>query len=64
MNSQDLTAREKEVLSLIVKGCGDKEISENLHVSFTTIRTHVQSIFTKTGAKNRKELIVQILSEK
>jgi len=48
-----LTAREREVLRLLATGLGDKEMVEPLGMAFSTLRTHLESIFEKTGAKGR-----------
>jgi len=52
-----LTAREREVVSLIVEGLLDKQIAERLGISYTTVRTHVDRTFQKMGAGNRATLI-------
>ena len=51
-----LTPREREVLLLLVEGATNKEIADRLHVSEGTVKHHLTSIFTKTGATNRLEL--------
>ena len=62
MDIHNLTRKENEVLNLIVKGLGDKEIAKSLFVCVPTVRTHITSIFTKMDVNNRKELIIKILS--
>lgn len=47
-----LTAREIEILHLICKEYSNKEISEKLFISISTIETHRSSMFCKTGSKN------------
>jgi two-component system, NarL family, nitrate/nitrite response regulator NarL len=51
-----LTPREREVLSLVVQGCGNKEIASRLTVSEETIKHHLTRMFDKVGAANRLEL--------
>ena len=51
-----LTPREREVLSLVVQGCGNKEIALRLAVSEETIKHHLTRMFDKVGAGNRLEL--------
>jgi two-component system nitrate/nitrite response regulator NarL len=51
-----LTPREREVLSFVVQGCGNKEIAQRLSVSEETIKHHLTRMFDKVGAANRLEL--------
>ncbi|HKR51034.1 MAG TPA: response regulator transcription factor [Pseudonocardiaceae bacterium] len=55
---QQLTKREREVLVLIGEGLSNTEIAQQLHVGVTTVKTHVASLMTKTGAPNRVRLAV------
>ena len=48
-----LTAREIEILTLIVPGATNEEISETLHISPHTVRTHIYNIFKKINVPNR-----------
>ncbi|WP_282081214.1 helix-turn-helix domain-containing protein [Aquimarina algiphila] len=52
-----ISNREKEVIALIVTGKKNKEISDELFVDISTIKSHINNIYRKTGVKNRKELI-------
>jgi NarL family two-component system response regulator LiaR len=51
----DLTPREQEVLSLIVEGLSNPEISERLVIGLSTVKTHVSNILSKLGVSNRVE---------
>jgi NarL family two-component system response regulator LiaR len=51
----DLTAREREVLALLVEGKSNVEIAENLAVSLSTARFHVSAIIDKLGVANRTQ---------
>jgi NarL family two-component system response regulator LiaR len=51
----DLTKQEREVLTLLVKGSSNLEISAQLLISTATVKYHLTNIFTKLGAKNRVE---------
>lgn len=55
-NSAGLTAKEREVLVLLLCGCSNPEIAEKLYVAVPTVRTHVRSILRKLGATCRKDL--------
>jgi DNA-binding NarL/FixJ family response regulator len=54
----DLTAREGEVLALIAQGLTNRDIGASLYVSAHTVKTHINHIFAKTGAKSRVEAIL------
>ena len=49
----DLTPREAEVLRLIAAGQTNREIARGLFVTEATVKTHVNRIFAKTGARDR-----------
>lgn len=53
----DLTAREREVLVLLVKGLHNNEIAVRLRVSQSTIKGHVSNILAKLGATSRTEAV-------
>ncbi len=48
-----LTSREAEVLELIAAGLNNREIAERLVVSEATVKTHINHVFSKTGARDR-----------
>ena len=51
--AEPLTGREEEVLALVARGLTNRDVGERLHVSETTVRTHVSRILAKVGVKNR-----------
>jgi DNA-binding NarL/FixJ family response regulator len=53
----ELTAREVEVLKLIAAGFSNTEIAGALVVSSATVKTHVNHIFQKTGARDRAQAV-------
>lgn len=61
--SPELTAREKEVLKLIVQGKNNQEISDTLFVSIHTTKAHVSSILAKLCVNDRVQAAVKALKE-
>jgi DNA-binding NarL/FixJ family response regulator len=53
----DLTSREVEVLKLIAAGLSNTEIAAALVVSGATVKTHINHIFQKTGARDRAQAV-------
>ncbi len=52
-----LSEREIEVLALYASGLTQKRVAESLHISQTTVHTHIGRIYVKTGLHSRQELI-------
>ncbi len=52
-----LTAREREVLALLVAGHGHAGVARILHISPQTARTHIQNIIEKVGVHSRLEVV-------
>lgn len=53
----DLTARERDVLSLIVEGSTNQEIARRLVIAPDTVKSHVKQILRKFGVTNRAQVI-------
>lgn len=51
----DLTEREDEILRLIAQGARDREIADQLFISESTVKKHVQNVLRKLHARNRVE---------
>jgi DNA-binding NarL/FixJ family response regulator len=55
MAGSSLTARELEVLELIVRGQSNKEIGSSLRISEATVKSHVNSVLSKLGVTDRTQ---------
>jgi DNA-binding NarL/FixJ family response regulator len=53
----ELTPREVEVLKLIAAGLSNREIADKLFLSNATVKTHINRIFYKTGARDRAQAV-------
>lgn len=56
-----LTAREIEVLKGVARGEANHEIAERLHITETTVKAHLKSIFSKLDVKDRTHAVMMAL---
>jgi DNA-binding NarL/FixJ family response regulator len=53
---EPLTSREEEILIPVAKGWTNHEIAGEMHISISTVKTHLASLMRKLGARNRVEI--------
>ena len=59
--TEDLTARELELLELVGEGYSNRALSEKLSISTNTVKYHLKNIFQKLGAQNRAEAVAHAI---
>lgn len=58
--AEALTARQLDIVRLVAEGLGNREIAEQLGVSVTTVRTHLNSVYEKLRLESRVELALYV----
>jgi DNA-binding NarL/FixJ family response regulator len=58
-----LSERERQIAFLVARGLKNKDIAGELNISENTVKRHLQSIFSKTGTRDRLELAVLAVTE-
>jgi DNA-binding NarL/FixJ family response regulator len=53
---EPLTGREEQILASVARGLTNSEIASELHISLSTVKTHIASLMAKLGARNRVEI--------
>ena len=53
---ESLTSREEEILIPVAQGWTNHEIADDLHISISTVKTHLASLMRKLNARNRVEI--------
>jgi DNA-binding CsgD family transcriptional regulator len=56
LDEHGISAREQEIIVLLVEGKTNREIAERLFISENTVKTHVKNIYTKLEVSNRVQL--------
>jgi predicted ATPase/class 3 adenylate cyclase/DNA-binding CsgD family transcriptional regulator len=56
-----LTPTEVRVVDLVAEGCTNPQIAERLLMSRSTVKTHLEHVFTKTGVRTRSELTAEVV---
>jgi len=53
-----LTEREEQTLAAVARGRTNSEIADELHITLSTVKTHIASLMAKLGARNRVEIAI------
>ncbi len=60
----NLSAREKEVLALLVKGASYKMVGDHLKISYDTVHTHIKNIYKKLRVNSMSEAVAKAIKNK
>ncbi len=63
-DTEQLSAREMEILALLAEGLSNKEIGTQLHISPTTVRTHLMHVYEKLHVRCRTEAAAKYFRSK
>jgi DNA-binding NarL/FixJ family response regulator len=58
-----LSDRERQISYLVARGMKNRDIATDLKISENTVKRHLQSIFSKTGSRDRLDLALLTLNE-
>jgi len=59
--NEDITKRQKEVLDLILQGCNNRQISDRLFISHSTVKFHCNNIYRHYGVNNRFQIFQKVM---
>ena len=62
-SGEELSGRELEILCLMAKGAANKEISAQLGIAQSTVKTHISNIFQKLGVNDRTEAVTRAIKK-
>ena len=51
------TARDGQVLKLLIQGCSNKEIAAQLHISPRTVKQHLRTLFLRAGIRDGRKRV-------
>jgi DNA-binding NarL/FixJ family response regulator len=59
VSTMNLTCRQAEIVALLMRGYGDKDIATSLGIGFSTVRTHLRQVFAKQNVDDRLQLVLR-----
>ena len=62
-SSRGLTARQSEVVALLLQGLSNQEIAESLFVDVNTVKTHLRHAYKALGVRSRSQALAMLLGE-
>ncbi len=57
LNHVKVTARDQQVLNLLVQGCSNKEIAGQLKISPRTVKQHLRTLFLRAGIRDGRKRV-------
>jgi DNA-binding NarL/FixJ family response regulator len=57
INEIKITQRDEQVLHLLVAGCSNKEIAQQLNISPRTVKQHLRTLFLRAGIKDGRKRV-------
>ena len=60
----NLSAREREVLSLVATGLSSPEVARRMNLSTTTVKTHLQRVYEKLGVSDRAAAVAEAMRQR
>ena len=60
-DGKQLSPRERDVLDYLVKGYSYKEVADQMHISYSTVHTHIEHIYQKLHVQSRAQAVAKFL---
>jgi DNA-binding NarL/FixJ family response regulator len=57
LNEIKITPRDEQVLKLLVQGCSNKEIAQQLNISPRTVKQHLRTLFLRAGIRDGRKRV-------
>ena len=57
---EQLTEREREILTLIAQGASNRQVAEGLYLTEGTVKNHMSNILSKLGVRDRTQAVLKV----